>query len=78
VVMTTLFFWVVTPCRLASRYRRFGETSCLQDDDDPNDEESTHLWNVDLLQRDYTTLCIPEGCNLTTFTLCTVFIKHLL
>jgi hypothetical protein len=27
--MTVLFFWVVTPCGLINRYRRFGGTYCL-------------------------------------------------
>jgi hypothetical protein len=25
----TMFFWVVTPCRLVSRYQRFGEMYCI-------------------------------------------------
>jgi hypothetical protein len=29
VMMTVLYFWVVTPCRFIGRYQRFGETYCL-------------------------------------------------
>jgi hypothetical protein len=28
-ILTTLFFWVVTRCRLMGRYQRFGETYCV-------------------------------------------------
>jgi hypothetical protein len=28
VKMSMLFFWVVTPCRLAGKYQRLGETYC--------------------------------------------------
>jgi hypothetical protein len=29
VKMSMLFFWVITPCGLASRYQRFGGTYCV-------------------------------------------------
>jgi hypothetical protein len=59
-------FWDVAACSHFEVDRRFRGAYCLhhQDDDGPDDEGSTHLWNVDQLRRDYTTLH-PTRLNFT-------------
>jgi hypothetical protein len=54
-------FWNIVPCHLALVDQRFGGVYCLHHqgnermNDGPDDESSTHLWNVGLL-RDCTAL----------------------
>jgi hypothetical protein len=45
-------FWNIAPCILVGIDRRFRDAYCLHQPD----EGSTHLWNVGILQRDYTAL----------------------
>jgi hypothetical protein len=48
-------FWDTAPCSLVEVDRRFrGEYYLYHEGDDNSD--STHLWNVSLLHRDYTAL----------------------
>jgi hypothetical protein len=39
-----LLFWVVTPCRLVGRYRRFGETYCLHTQFSTYESTRRHNW----------------------------------
>jgi hypothetical protein len=51
-------FWDIAPWSLVEIDRRFRGEYCLHHRGDrPDDGGSTHLWNVGLLQRDYTALC---------------------
>jgi hypothetical protein len=53
--MKTTAFWDIAPCSLVEVDRRFRGAYCLLHHGD-EDGGSTHLWNVDLLQRDYKAL----------------------
>jgi hypothetical protein len=53
VALETRAFCDVAPCTLVGVYRRFSNASCLHHQ---GGDSSTHLWNVGILQRDYTAL----------------------
>jgi hypothetical protein len=51
--MMMMFFWVLVPCRLISRYKRFGETYCLHLQGCPEDGDRMFLQNAGIYQQVY-------------------------
>jgi hypothetical protein len=57
-ILKMIVLWYIAPYSLAGVDRCFRHAYCIhyQGDDRPDDGRSMHVWNVDLLQRDYTAL----------------------
>jgi hypothetical protein len=59
--MLTVVFWVVTPCGLAGRYKRFGDTYCLHLQGVTTQKTDMHVLNAMRTSNHFRDMLVSHG-----------------